>query len=93
MEIEWIKSDIGKKGEVREITIFHLNFCWSPTRRLGSQMEDMLVRILNEIEASNSVLHEMKSGFSQLSQMVTSHLALIKHLETWLKTLLPHINN
>lgn len=54
--------------------------------------KDMLTQILNKIEAFDKVLKEIKSNFSQLSQIVTSHLASIKHLETQLGNISSHLN-
>lgn len=41
----------------------------------------MFTRILNKVEVANKVLKEIKSDFSQLSQIVTSHFDSM-HLET-----------
>lgn len=53
----------------------------------GSQLEEILGRIVSKVEASDNVLNEMKLGFSKLSHRVLSHSASIKYQETQVETL------
>lgn len=52
-----------------------------------SQVNEMLILILNKVEASNEVLSEMKLGLSQFSHIMLSHVASIKCLEACLSAL------
>lgn len=52
----------------------------------------MLARILTKIEGADNVLNKMKSYFLTLNQIVTSHSASIKQLETQLSNISTHLN-
>lgn len=54
--------------------------------------EDIFSQILSKVVASNEVLKEIKSDFSQLSKTVASRSTSINHLETQLGNISAHLN-
>lgn len=58
-----------------------------------SQLNEMLVWILNKIEASDNVLNELKLVFSQLNQILLSHAASIKSFEAHLLVVSAQMHN
>lgn len=84
------KTQTSHRSDERQETFNSFQSWVNPNK---SEVNEMLVLILNKVETLNEVLGEMRLGLSQLSHIVFSHATSIKSLEACFSALSTQVHN